>query len=70
MVVLDSTVTIIGRTRSKVSIDKEITVANLFAKLNLSEQSFVCIKDGVPLLGNDTIFPEDEISLLEVFSGG
>ncbi|MCW6168631.1 MAG: hypothetical protein LVQ96_02955 [Thermoplasmatales archaeon] len=63
-------VTIIGRNRSTVPIDREMSVADLFSKLKLSEQSFVCIRNGVPLIGNDVILPDDDVSLLEVFSGG
>lgn len=70
MVVMDLAVTIIGRNRSTVPIDREMSVADLFSKLKLSEQSFVCIRNGVPLIGNDVILPDDDVSLLEVFSGG
>ena len=63
-------VKIIGRNRATVPIDREMSVADLFSKLKLSEQSFVCIRNGVPLIGNDVILPDDDVSLLEVFSGG
>jgi len=61
---------IIGRNRITASIDREMTVRDLFLELKLSEQSFVCIRNGVPLVGMDHVSPDDDISMLEVFSGG
>lgn len=61
---------IIGRNRLTAEIDMVMTVRDIFEKLKLSEQSFVCIRNGIPLVSRDMVTPDDDLSILEVFSGG
>ena len=61
---------VIGRAGFQKEITSEITVENLLNELGLKEQSYVCVRNGSPVTRFETIRPDDDVTFLEIFSGG
>ncbi len=61
---------LIGRNKKEISIEKPERIDIIFKNLNISDNEYVPILNGNPALNNDVVNPEDELVILEVFSGG
>ncbi len=61
---------VVGRKGFQKEITEEITVDNLMKELALKEQSYVCVRNGSPVTRFEIIKPEDDVTFLEIFSGG
>ncbi len=63
-------VRIVGRSKYETTIEKPCTVEELLRKLNLREEGYICLRNGVPVTRMDTISQTDDVTLMEIFSGG
>ncbi|MEM0157229.1 MAG: MoaD/ThiS family protein [Thermoplasmataceae archaeon] len=63
-------VRIVGREKYETAIEEKCTVEELFRRLNLREEGYVCLRNGVPVTRMDTINQNDDVTLMEIFSGG
>ena len=61
---------IVGRKGFQSELDMEKTVEEVMRELGLKEQSFVCVRNGIPVTRFDRISPSDDVTFLEIFSGG
>ena len=61
---------IIGRKGFQSELSVEKTVEDVMRELGLKEQSFVCVRNGSPVTRFDTLKPSDDVTFLEIFSGG
>ncbi len=61
---------IIGRKGFQSELSVEKTVEAVMRELGLKEQSFVCVRNGSPVTRFDTLKPSDDVTFLEIFSGG
>ena len=48
----------------------EKTVEDVMGELGLKEQGFVCVRNGSPVTRFDLLKPSDDVTFLEIFSGG
>ena len=61
---------VVGRKGLQLEIPEEKTVEDVLKELGLKEQAYVCIRNGTPVTRFDTLNPEDDVTFLEIFSGG
>ncbi len=61
---------VVGRKGLQLEIREERKVEDVLKELGLKEQSFVCVRNGTPVTRFDTLKPEDDVTFLEIFSGG
>ena len=61
---------IIGRKGFQSELSVEKTVEDVMRELSLKEQSFVCVRNGSTATRFDTLKPSDDVTFLEIFSGG
>ena len=61
---------LIGRNKKEINIEKPEKVGSIFKNLNITDDEYVAILNGNPALNNDLVNPEDELTILEIFSGG
>ena len=61
---------IIGRKGFQSELSMEKTVEDIMRELDLKEQSFVCVRNGSPVTRFDMLKPSDDVTFLEIFSGG
>ena len=61
---------IIGRKGFQSELSVEKTVEAVMRELGLKEQGFVCVRNGSPVTRFDTLKPSDDVTFLEIFSGG
>ncbi|WP_297027191.1 MoaD/ThiS family protein [Thermoplasma sp.] len=59
-----------GHIRKEMSIDSDTRVSDLMAGLGLNENEYVVIVNGSPALGDHLVKKDDDVVILEVFSGG
>ncbi len=67
---LSAMITIVGRERKKIQIKEDITVAELSARYGLRLSAYTTLKNGRPVTSDEKLTPQDEVTFLEVFSGG
>jgi sulfur carrier protein ThiS len=61
---------IIGRKSEQKSIDTALKLNDLMTSFLISRERFVAILNGNPATSDDMVNPDDDLVLLEVFSGG
>ena len=61
---------IIGRKKEKINIEKPEKLSELYKTLGINEDGFVAVLNGIPATSDQIINPEDNLVLLEIFSGG
>ena len=61
---------IIGRKSEQKFIDKSLKLNDLMASFLISRERFVAILNGNPATSDEVVNPDDDLVLLEVFSGG
>ncbi len=61
---------LIGRNKKEINIEKPEKVVSIFKSLNITDDEYVAILNGNPALNSDVVNPEDELTILEIFSGG
>ena len=61
---------IIGRKGFQSELSVEKTVEDVMRELDLKEQSFVCVRNGSPVTRFEMLKPSDDVTFLEIFSGG
>jgi len=61
---------LIGRNKKEIKIEKPEKIDLIFKNLNLNDDEYVPILNGNPALATDIVNPEDDLVILEVFSGG
>jgi sulfur carrier protein ThiS len=61
---------VIGRKSEQKTIDKALKLNDLMASFLISRERFIAILNGIPATSDDIVNPDDELVLLEVFSGG
>ena len=61
---------IIGRKGFQSELSVEKAVEDVMRELGLKEQSFVCVRNGSPVTRFDMLKPSDDVTFLEIFSGG
>lgn len=61
---------IVSRAGFEYRITGEKKVEDLFRELDLKEQGYVCLRNNVPVTRFDTVGPDDDVILMEIFSGG
>ncbi|EQB66526.1 MAG: hypothetical protein AMDU2_EPLC00006G0083 [Thermoplasmatales archaeon E-plasma] len=61
---------IIGRKSEQKFIDTALKLNDLMASFLISRERFVAILNGNPATSDDIVNPDDDLVLLEVFSGG
>ena len=44
--------------------------SELLRKLNLREEGYICLRNGVPVTRRDIVNHADDVTLMEIFSGG
>ncbi len=59
-----------GHIRKEITIESEKRVSDLMRDLGLNEDEYVVIVNGSPVLGDHVVKSEDDVTILEVFSGG
>ncbi|MCY0852289.1 MoaD/ThiS family protein [Thermoplasma acidophilum] len=59
-----------GHIRKELTIESERKVSDLMKDLGLNEDEYVVIVNGSPVLGDHIVKKEDDVTILEVFSGG
>lgn len=63
-------VRIVGRRKYETVLEESCTVEELLRKLNLREEGYICLRNGIPVTRLDTISQSDDVTLMEIFSGG
>ncbi|HLH86257.1 MAG TPA: hypothetical protein VKU79_05280 [Thermoplasmataceae archaeon] len=63
-------ITVVGRGKSSFPLERDEPVSSILRRLGLSENSFICLINGVPVTSDHVAHPEDDVTLLQVFSGG
>ncbi len=61
---------IIGRKKEKISIEKPAKLSEIYSSMEINEDGFVAILNGTPATSDQIINPDDNLVLLEIFSGG
>ena len=61
---------IVSRKKSEEAISEPCSVEELLKNLRLKEQNYICLRNGTPVTRFDSVSPEDEVVLMEIFSGG
>ena len=61
---------VIGRERREFSIDSPVEVRTLMKDLKLHEESYILVRNRIPLTQDDVIQIGDEVDIMEIFSGG
>ena len=61
---------VVGRKGFQLEIPEERKVEDVLKELGLKEQGYVCIRNGTPVTRFDTLKPDDDVTFLEIFSGG
>mgnify|MGYP001626367924 FL=1 len=59
-----------GHIRKEIEIDSSRRVSDLISDLGLNEDEYVVIVNGSPVLSDHIVNKEDDVVILEVFSGG
>ena len=63
-------VRIVGRKKYETVLEESCTVEELLRKLNLREEGYICLRNGVPVTRLDIIDQADDVTFMEIFSGG
>ncbi|BAB59258.1 hypothetical protein [Thermoplasma volcanium GSS1] len=63
-------ITVKGHIKKSVEIDREMSVGDILKDLGLPEEEYVVIVNGKPVLADHTVKKDDDVVILEVFSGG
>ncbi|EQB72130.1 MAG: hypothetical protein AMDU1_APLC00013G0042 [Thermoplasmatales archaeon A-plasma] len=63
-------VRIVGRKTYETVLEESCTVEELLRKLNLREEGYICLRNGVPVTRRDIVNHADNVTLMEIFSGG
>lgn len=63
-------ITVVGRERKEVKIEKSATLAELATIIGIRLSAYVALRNGKPITSDEMVSPQDEITFLEVFSGG
>ncbi|WMT51571.1 MAG: MoaD/ThiS family protein [Ferroplasma sp.] len=61
---------VVGRKKEKIRIEKPVRLSELYDSMGINEDGFVAILNGVPATSDHIINPDDNLILLEIFSGG
>jgi len=61
---------IIGKEKRKLRLDKSEKLRNIYNIINIDEEGFVAILNGLPATSDVLVNPEDCLVFLEIFSGG
>ncbi len=61
---------VIGRNSYQRDIEGSKTVAEAMQMLGLRQESHICLRNGVPITSRDIISPDDDVTFMEIFSGG
>ncbi|MHB1709096.1 MAG: MoaD/ThiS family protein [Thermoplasmataceae archaeon] len=61
---------IVGRKREMIPITGQATVGAVVKELKLQENSYIALKNGLPVTSDEPVSVNDEIVFMEVFSGG
>ena len=61
---------VVGRNSYQKEMDGIRTVHETMIQLGLREESHICLRNGVPVTSRDILSPEDDITIMEIFSGG
>ncbi|EQB70533.1 MAG: hypothetical protein M1462_03820 [Candidatus Thermoplasmatota archaeon] len=61
---------IIGKEKRKLQLDKSEKLRNIYNIINIDEEGFVAILNGLPATSDVLVNPEDHLVFLEIFSGG
>ncbi|MCL4306667.1 MAG: MoaD/ThiS family protein [Candidatus Thermoplasmatota archaeon] len=63
-------VRIVGRKKYETVLEESCTVEELLRRLNLREEGYICLRNGVPVTRLDILDQADDVTLMEIFSGG
>ena len=63
-------VRIVGRKKYETVLEESCTVEELLRRLNLREEGYICLRNGVPVTRLDILDRADDVTLMEIFSGG
>ena len=63
-------VRIVGRKKYETVLEESCTVEELLRRLNLREEGYICLRNGVPVTRLDIIDQADDVTFMEIFSGG
>ena len=61
---------VLGRDTITLELQSPETVGSLMKANGLSEERYICIRGGQPLTSDEIIRPDDDVQVLEIFSGG
>ncbi|MGP6294057.1 MoaD/ThiS family protein [Caldiplasma sukawensis] len=61
---------IIGRISKNETLEKSASVEEIYRLLNINRDRFIAVKNGVPVTEDEIVNPNDDLSIIEVFSGG
>ncbi len=63
-------VRIVGRKTYEKVLEESCTVEELLRNLHLREEGYICLRNGVPVTRLDIVNHADDVTLMEIFSGG
>lgn len=63
-------INIVGRVKKEIKIDTDLTISELAGRLGIRLTAYVPLKNGRPVTSDVVVGPEDDVTFLEVFSGG
>ncbi len=61
---------VLGRDTITLELQNPETVGLIMKANGLSEERYICIRGGQPLTSDEIILPDDDVQVLEIFSGG
>ncbi len=61
---------VVGKKPMKMEIDSEKTVCEIAEELGIKEVNFVFLLNGSPVTSDRTVKKDDQLVMMEVFSGG
>ncbi len=61
---------VLGRETIILELQTPETVESVMKAHGLSEERYICIRGGQPLTADEIILPDDDVQILEIFSGG
>ncbi|MFG1449824.1 MAG: hypothetical protein AAE983_04185 [Thermoplasmataceae archaeon] len=61
---------VLGRDTVTIELQNPETVGSIMKANGLSDERYICIRGGQPLTSDEIISPDDDVQVLEIFSGG
>ncbi len=61
---------IIGHEKKNIKIKVSKKLQSIYSEFSIDENSYIAVLNGNPATSDDIINPDDNLVLLEVFSGG